>query len=199
MSSKIDICNMALVEIGAEAIASFNEDSEAARQCKRLYDQTRLVMLDEHKWNFAQRKVYLASVAVPSGYSQYSYAYSYPADALLVHKIYDRTDAEAEFEIDMSKEGTVRTQLIFTDQEAAIAIYTADVEDTALFGPTFVETLKYYLASKLAYSLGKNFRMQQTMLQMYLLFLNKAKTKNSKENHKPQKSSPWVTQRTGTI
>ena len=199
MSSKIEICNMALVEIGAEPIASFNEDSEAARQCNTLYDQTRLTVLEEHKWNFTQRKVALASVDVPSGYSQYSYAYSYPSDALLVHKIYDSTDNEAEFEVDMSKVETVRTRLIFTDQEAAIAVYTADVEDTALFGPLFVETLKYYLASKLAYSLGKNFRTQQTMLQLYDVFLNKAKTKNAKENHKPQKSSSWVTQRVGIL
>ena len=58
MTSKVDICNLALVEAKYdETIESFDEHSVAGERCKRLYDACRKELLCSYPWSFASKRV----------------------------------------------------------------------------------------------------------------------------------------------
>ena len=79
MASSISICNMALAEIGADAIASLEEESVSARECARAFDACLGELLDMAEWGFAQRRVALAGV-VNDRPAEWRHAYALPAD-----------------------------------------------------------------------------------------------------------------------
>lgn len=58
--SDIDICNLALDQIGQTNISSFNDGSLAGSQCQRNYNQTLRAVLDSGRWKAARVKVLLA-------------------------------------------------------------------------------------------------------------------------------------------
>jgi len=80
-TSRLDICNQAVGEIAAHPIASVDETSLEARECRRFYPQVISEMLEgPHDWSFANRRVALAAVATNDREAEWSYAYALPAD-----------------------------------------------------------------------------------------------------------------------
>lgn len=92
MTTKFDICNMALSEIGTQStIASFVEESNEAVQCALWYDTMRKRLLRAAQWGFARRQVVLTLLGdlIPDDSSPYPYLfkYRYPSDALKIRYI----------------------------------------------------------------------------------------------------------------
>lgn len=92
MTTKYDICNMALSEIGTQStIASFTEQSNEAIQCALWYDTMRRRLLRAAQWGFARTQVTLTQLAdaVPDQTAPYPYlfSYAYPSDALKIRYI----------------------------------------------------------------------------------------------------------------
>jgi hypothetical protein len=56
MLTKIDLCSQALLKIGENAIASFDDDTAASKIAKSLYDITIDVLISGHSWRFASKK-----------------------------------------------------------------------------------------------------------------------------------------------
>ena len=50
MISKIDICNMALAQLGQEPLASLTQDDERARRCHLFYEPVKKEVLRTHNW-----------------------------------------------------------------------------------------------------------------------------------------------------
>ena len=78
--SKIDICNRALVAVGANVIASFDDDSAEAIVANQIYDARVKAMMELHDWSFGKTT---ADLGAPLASSQtatgYAYAYNLPA------------------------------------------------------------------------------------------------------------------------
>ena len=53
MTSKTEIANIALTNLGATNITDIDEDSSNARKIRAIYDNLRQAVLEEHPWNFA--------------------------------------------------------------------------------------------------------------------------------------------------
>ena len=84
MASEVEICNLALAHLGDEAtVASIDppEGSAQAEHCARFYPIARDGLLQMHPWNFASRRVSLASVTMP--YTMWKYAYACPGDMMV--------------------------------------------------------------------------------------------------------------------
>lgn len=60
MATQTEICNRALIRIGADTIVDITENSKEGRLCNILYDQIRKDLLRSHPWNFAIRRIILA-------------------------------------------------------------------------------------------------------------------------------------------
>jgi hypothetical protein len=79
----VEICSVALVKIGANAIASFEDDSLEADVASRLYEMTLSALLASHPWHFSMSEAQLELIAetAQSGYSQ---VFALPSDALRI-------------------------------------------------------------------------------------------------------------------
>lgn len=172
MASDVDICNLALAELGdVAAVSSINPPDQSAQagHCSRFYPIARDALLEMHTWGFATLRVQLAEVTNP--YSQWQHAYATPSDALNYLEVFD-PNAVDDYTVGLQMVGTVPGSIqngigiytpqpfvvetlngqetIFTNQANAMLRYTRTVSNTAEFSPTFVVGLAKLLSSFLA-------------------------------------------------
>lgn len=71
MASEVDICNQALLAVGADQILSLDAASKEGKLCKALYPKFRDQENAKHRWNFSLKRVELAASATDPvwGYS----------------------------------------------------------------------------------------------------------------------------------
>jgi len=180
--SKAQICNMALAHIKQTKTTIANLDTDTgntADQCRIHYDVARRFALADHNWNFATKRVTLADVGSPP--ATYIYRYDYPADCLKVQEIQRLTKADVPvpYLIEAVEDGSKLS--ILTDMAAAIGVYTWDVENVALFSPSFVTALSWLLASDLAPALSGSEKIQEATLTVYRNYIAAAQAADSSE------------------
>ncbi|HSW00023.1 MAG TPA: hypothetical protein VLI39_07615 [Sedimentisphaerales bacterium] len=210
MASVVDLCNLALSHLGAYAIQALSDAVKEAKECNRLYPFARDASLRDFDWNFASaRKVLAESAETVTGWA---YVYAYPSDCIAARQIIDVTDGSvyAEWEeggnvsvrvsgpqgklpFDVVLNSTKSGRLICTNIEAAELRYTAQVTDPNLFDALFTDALSWRLASELAQPLRGDLRLAQSLFQMYLAKLARARSENANEMHMdPQDTSSFV-------
>lgn len=173
MMSAVDVCNMALSHLGAEAqVASIDppDGSYEAGLCARFYPMARRVAIESFAWTFAKTRAQLAQVDNPS--SVWMYAYALPADhinpvrvlntatldgvlmalsdlylspysAAWWSQFYQLTEAS-------SAKYDIEDQTLLTDEPDATLIYLRDVTDTSKWSPSFTTGVAQLLAGYLA-------------------------------------------------
>jgi len=180
--SKAAICNMALAHIKQTKTTTANLDTDTgntADQCRIHYDVARRFALADHNWNFATKRVTLADVGSPP--ATYTYRYDYPSDCLKVQEIQRLTKADVPvpYLIEAVEDGSKLS--ILTDMATAIGVYTWDVENVALFSPSFVTALSWLLASDLAPALSGSEKIQESSLTVYRNYSAAAHAADSSE------------------
>lgn len=156
-ASDVQIANIALQKLGAQAINDFSDDSDAARLADLTYAELRDVVLREHPWNFAMKRAALAAlVDVPAwGYAR---LFQLPTDCLRVFAI-DNPNREP---------WKVEGLRIATDLAAPLNIlYVAQVTDPTQFDVLFREALSARLAMEWAETLTGTSTLQVQMAQLY--------------------------------
>ncbi len=201
MSTKITIWNMALGFIGTRTIASEEENTLEAVQCKLYWDSARRSALRDFPWNFAQRRALLAEVPLPIGYEQqFSHAYALPQDMLQALKIFSASPGSTQRDF-VSKEqafilvhdGQTKNQVLLCHEAQAILSYTANLEDVSLFDDCFILLLARKLAALIAVPLLKNNAGRVGELEeLYQAALPSAMQADSNEGHIYQKPDSWI-------
>jgi hypothetical protein len=178
LASEVDICNLALANIGDTASVSSikpPDGSVQAEQCARFYPIARNALLEMASWGFATTRVPLALADVnPS--STWLYAYKCPSDAINLLSVIppDANDDYSEYFYPPQNcpypQGAMPmqvaamyapqpyaqetaldgTMLILTNAENAVLRYTKLITDTSRFSPLFVTSLSWLLSSMLA-------------------------------------------------
>ncbi len=154
MADQVQICNMALANIGSYVpIQSLSENSKEARACALYYDHCLDIMLREYPWNFALRTIELASLGDPP--AGWGYRYQYPAGAYYLVKL-------GGFELrncqdDLSRlhsmfmiVGTESGKAILSNIDDATCVYVAKPENPNVMGPLFVDALSWAISSRIA-------------------------------------------------
>jgi hypothetical protein len=172
--SEVDICNLALANLGDDAtVASLDppEGSAQADHCARFYPMARDLVLDAHRWSFATRRVSLALLSMTPP-SAWLYAYALPGDALNLISVLapDAMDDNSvcvptfsgygcapayvpgtytpqPFVTEIAADGT---SVLYTNQPNAVLRYAAQVTDPSKFPPTVVQGIAMRLSSMLA-------------------------------------------------
>lgn len=186
MPSEVDICNIALLQIGHTVlIQDLTEDSEAANACNVLYAQNRDETLQDLAWPFAQRRslptalvaTTLALGAVPTGWE---YAFALPADAVAkgLVAIYPgvsnpRSDQEVQFEIQY--DAALGALIVLCHVDAPEFVYTAKVTDPNLFPPSFLRAVAWNLSDDLVLALRKDPKLGQLTAGRYAAALASAR------------------------
>jgi hypothetical protein len=92
------ISNIGLGYIGDKTIASFTENSEAARQCQRFYPHAVQTSFEAHGWNCFKRTFNLVLLPTPPAtLLRWKYAYSYPPNCARVEAYGENLDMEPRY------------------------------------------------------------------------------------------------------
>ena len=195
MVSKIDICNLALAQLGQEPISSLEQEDERARRCRLFYDPIRREVLRTHNWSFACAQADLALIDTQNRGIKTQYIYTYPQDCLFLRKVYG-ADGSRNVPFQEMYRTDQQVRVIACAVPQAQAEYTRDISDTSQFDPAFVKALSLALATDLAMTLSADPSLARQILQKYTLSLDEARRSNMSENLEiHQAESSFVEQR----
>ena len=164
MASVVDICNLALANLGhnAEVTAIVPPDgSQEAAYCNRFYPIARNSALEMSEWGFATKRVTLASLGSPP--TGWLYRYAFPSNVIRPLRIYETgtdplTKPQGEpYEIESDDDGTV----VLTNVEDAEMQYISIVTDTTKYTPSFTQAVAWMLASYLAGPLTQDLKLAE--------------------------------------
>ena len=169
MSSVVQICNIALSNLGEAKIAALTDENERARQCNLRYEDCRDAVLRSHPWNAAVTRAALAAnVTAPAwGFAK---KFALPADCLRV------LDIEAFYQ-----SYKVEGRFVFTDATAVNLLYIAKVTDPTQFDSLLLHAVAMKLASEIAEALTGRAELRDRMLSKYLQILAEARGVDSQE------------------
>lgn len=215
MTSAVDLSNRALAEIASrEFIASLDEASVAAANCKLLYEPIRKQLLRQVPWGFARTTVTLALLgSLPDGGSPYpwSYRYAYPSDCLRILFLSQSATTSGDavptgdpvwinpgYFSSQAVSYVVAADGLLTNVASAVATYTADVVNPEQFDSLFEEALVFALAAKLVGPVTGEMGMKSGLVQQAELAVAKAQVANGNEtplriDHTPD----WIAARSG--
>lgn len=184
MASSVDICNIALTELGEDTIIALTEDSKAARLCNLFYADTRDSLLRMHPWNFAIKRVELAKT-VNTPVFEFDSEFGLPSDCL---KVIKTDDVYLTYRIEGKK--------LLANSDSVKIEYISRVEDTTQFDSNFVMALALRLASKIAYNISDNNTLTQYIDARAEAMLKEAKSMNGQEGTPyPVIADTWLNER----
>jgi len=199
-SDEVAICNLALSNCrDNHFIESRDEGTEQAQICDLWYDDTRDSVLRRADWSFARKRLALVASGTPP--ATWGYSYALPNDCLVVRGVQDtvRTVSyEAQFKYAIEGDGTGHGRVIFMDVPDAVLLYTAKIEDAAIYPPEFVECLSWKLAANISRPLDKSLEACREILQIAESMIGRAAAMNYNEQKPdPAPNSDFYTSRIG--
>ena len=204
-TSEVEICNLALANIGETAkVTSIDppDGSAQAALCARFYPLARDTLLEMGSWSFAIKRKTL--VAVDNPRTEWEYAYEVPGDAsgILAVMPPDALDdwvmnakfVPQKFVIETDVYGK---RVLYTNQENAVARYNAKITDTTVFSNLFVIALSWHLSSMLAGPLIKGevgAAESRRCAQMATAYMMQASShdKTTQAEIKPTHTPSWI-------
>lgn len=190
MASKVEICNLAIQNLGGNFITSLSEGSEAAIECNLRFDTARRSLLNMHLWNFATRRAVLNRDTSTPAFN-YNYQFTLPSDFLYIVMtgeeelaqngygafVYNPTVVNSNNYNTVDKyriESTSNGLKLLSNSTKVNIIYIADVTDTNLFSGIFTDLMARYLSMLIANKLtgssserDKQYAMFQKELEEY--------------------------------
>jgi hypothetical protein len=169
--SKFDICNQALVLVGANTITSFSQNTTESIVANQLYETTLEDLLTKCRWRFASKQVQLSKNTTNPD-ARYESSYALPSDALILHTVTVSDDV-----INYDRYG----QNIFTNtstSDTVIADYTFQPSES-IFPPYFAKVLVFELASLFAGAIARNDQLANLYAQRAVAQLQQAKSIDS--------------------
>ena len=169
---------MALSKLGESPIGGIDANgSLPQRMCYLHYHPVRREVLCVNRWSFAVKKVTLHS-GEQGGSAEHAVPHTLPVDCLRV--------------LEVGTPGwTLRGRCVFCPAQDVALRYIADVEDTALFDPLFVEALALRLACKMCIPLVNSTTMRQSLLEEYQrITLPQASHFNAVQEHSNDETHP---------
>lgn len=197
VTTDVSICNLALSRLSLSPITSLSQATKEAKSCAVIYPVALDGVLEAHRWGFAKKTAELVLIEDET-YLDWGYTYEWPDDCLAIIEIANYTPSTAPYysedtEIPYTNKieydvmvggGSTASKVIVTNQEDAELIYTARVENAALYSSLFVDALSYRLASELAVSLRADSKLQANMFNIYQRVLNEATNSSTNQKEK---------------
>lgn len=143
--TSLTVCSDALLLLGARPITSFNEGTDSATICDRIYPHVKRSTLQAYPWSFSFKKVSLART-IDTPVNQYKYEYVLPSDRLgTIRRAYTSTAVGATTFNNWIIQGTK----LLTNEERIVIDYQF-VPDESLMPSYFIQLLNYMMAWHIA-------------------------------------------------
>jgi hypothetical protein len=191
MASEVDICNQALVKVGAARIVALADDTKQARTLNAIYAIKRDAELAANPWTFAIKRAQItASVTAPVfGWAR---AFSLPSDYLAMvevgsdYSFYDSGDG-ALFGLETASDGSIA---VLTDQPTPLNVrYVFRVTNPLRFSALFVEALACRLAAEVCEELTQSASKKEALWGEHRRAIREARRLNAIEQP-PRKNPP---------
>lgn len=147
----IDICNHALLKVGADTIASLDVNQaqdqgtlESAKLCNIFFDQALEETLRMYPWNSATKRAKLSRLSDAPVF-KYAYAYQLPNDCVRVIDIYNSKEAYPS-----SCSWVIEGRQVLTNEETVYLKYVGVPENVQHLDPLAVQALICRLGIKLS-------------------------------------------------
>lgn len=158
-TSVVEICNLALDNIGSKPIVSFDEETNSARLCQRWYDIARRTTLKDSNASFAIKRDVLSEVADFKPVYGYSNAFALPKDYLNILNIENPMNLE-RYQIENNR--------LYCDYKEKVFIrYIYDCTEVNLYDDDFKEALALKLASCICMPLTQSAEKTLNLKQLY--------------------------------
>ena len=162
-SSEVDICNSALIHLGAGLITSLGDNSDEARACNQFFDGARDAVLTQSDWTFATTQQELSKqVATPL--FGYAYQYKLPTNPYCLKPLFMSSPENDD-------DWKVQGRLLLTDRDGVYLQYIYRQTDVSAFTPLFTVCLEYFLAHRMAYTLTGSRSVATDMYELFLAAL----------------------------
>ena len=143
--SSLSICSDALLMLGAKPISSFNEGTDEANVCDRLYPDIKNQALLAYPWSFVYKKAQISKL-VTTPVSEYKYEYQLPGDRIGPPRAVFTSASPGQRPIQNYR---IFQDKLLTDEESIFIDYPYAVQEFEM--PVyFVQLLKYMMAWHLA-------------------------------------------------
>lgn len=169
MSVAVDICNSALIKLGAERVNSLNDDTRVAKLCKEQYEKIKRRVLRSHLWTFAIKRAKLAPVSYTPAFDTGENFFQEPLDSIRIVSINDSST--------YSKEGPY---IVAGLSELNLTYVSHDIPE-AYFDEDFKEALACALAADLCYAVTQSNTLKQALMQECEKWISEARSYNSQE------------------
>lgn len=181
---EVTICNMALSHLLiSRQIESLTEGTQEADTCTLWYTRIRNQVLRDYPWDFAERYAALALISEEPN-TEWLYSYRVPTDFMGARRIAiagsrDRT-ASIPFKVGSDAAGGT----IFTDEPDATLVYTARIENPALFPEDFIQAVSLRLAYDIAKPISASLTLATQAMADYRSAVGQAQA-NSQNEQQP--------------
>ena len=193
MATALQICNSALIKLGAKSISALTGlTTKEYDLCVAQYPRLRNALLRGHPWAFAKVVTdSLTTIAADAMTETYSYKHTIPTSTP-VARILSFTNSD-----NVSVDYEIVGAYIYSNEETPrlryIRSYTA-VDDGATFPDDFAEALANLLAAEMSVSLTQNQSLRDTYMQAFAYALSQARFNGAIENvaYDPGTSDDWL-------
>jgi hypothetical protein len=174
-SSEVDLCNSALIHLGAGLITSLTDNNDRARACNQFFDGARDAVLTQSHWNFATTQAELSKLTGTPLF-KYGYKYLLPVDPYCLKVL----------NIENPEEDTlwmVKGREIHTDRDGLKIDYIFRNTDVSQWTPLFTITFEFFLAYRMGYAITGSRSIQQDLYAAYQEALSDAEDVNAQEGN----------------
>lgn len=183
-ATEVEICNSALIKVGADRITTLDDVNERARLCKEQYPKVRDDLLRSHPWNFAIEREELTVDGTAPVYL-FAYRFAVPSLCLRILEVWSN-------EYDWQREGS----FIVTDSATVKIRYIKKITDVTKYDVNFCEALASKLAADISYSLAQSSSLKETLMKQAEMAVRQARSFDAQEGT-PQRvvANDWLTVR----
>ncbi len=190
MPSETDMCNMALLGVGAKPkIANLTEDSDNARLAIQFYAPVRDAVLRSHIWNCAIERPSSSLTPLSTGPdTDYDYYYQLPVNpyCLRLLQVGTKDSQPTDWKVEGRK--------FLYNSDTAKVVYIKQITDTNEFDPLLVDVIVNRLQIKFAPSLTNKRNIVRDLIDEYeLITAPLARTIDAQEDaHREMLTEDWM-------
>jgi len=151
MPTPVEICNIALIMIGADEIRDFDKSTKRHRACETMYNHLLPTLLITHDWSFAREVEPLRLLAdgIPN---EYGTPYEIPVECLRPIDV---------LPIGHGQKWEVIGGYIYTNTSSPSLKYTKKITNYSKFSTPFVNALAFAIAAAIAPSIKQNEKFEK--------------------------------------
>jgi hypothetical protein len=190
--SQTEIVNLALTRLGQDRVISINDDVEAARVMRSLWDFTRDAVLASYPWKFAIKRTSLPALAAAPAYG-WEQQFTVPEECLRLVQVGD----DYVFYTGLLETFQLEGGVILTNEGAPLRLrYVERVTNVGLWPVLFGRVVAMQLAIDACEKLTTSSAKQQALNEAFALAVAQAR-KQSAIERPPQRvdNSDWLNAR----